>query len=94
VAFVRFLYFWSQGQGDGHVQSLLAGSALLALGIQMFVAGLLASAIRWNRRLIEETLYRVKDAEARRYELPLRVATNGGRNGAEQAERGRTADVA
>lgn len=66
IPFVRFLYFFMQGQGDGHIQSLVAGSALLFLGVQMVVAGLLASAIRWNRRLVEDVLYRLKDEDSQR----------------------------
>ena len=77
VPFTRFLYFFIQGEGDGHIQSLLAGSVLLFLGMQMFIAGLLASAIRWNRRLIEDTLYRLKDQESRRTLADRAVAGNG-----------------
>lgn len=91
VPFVRFLVFFAQGQGEGHVQSLLAGSALLFLGIQMFVAGLLASAIRWNRRLIEDALYRLKDAEVGRLASTNGVTKHNGRS--EERSR-RTADVA
>ena len=84
VPFMRFLYFFAQGDGSGHVQSLLAGSALLFLGVQMYIVGLLASAIGWNRRLIEEVLYRLKDDEGRRRAeaQPHAVyATNGERAG-------------
>ena len=61
--FVRFLVAYLGGDGAGHVQSLVAGAVLWFLGIQCFVAGLLASAIRWNRRLIEEVLFRIKDEQ-------------------------------
>ena len=78
VPFVRFLYFVLQGEGNGHVQSLVAGSVLLFLGMQMFIAGLLASAMRWNRRLIEDVLYRLKSEEGyRRAEANGLAATNG-----------------
>ena len=66
LPFLRFLYFFAQGDGTGHVQSLLAGSALLFLGVQMYIVGLLASAISSNRRLLQDVLYRLKDAESRR----------------------------
>lgn len=72
LPFLRFLYFVAQGEGSGHVQSLLAGSALLFLGVQMYIVGLLASAIGWNRHLLEDVLYRLKDEEGRR-----RVAASG-----------------
>jgi hypothetical protein len=91
VPFVRFLYFYSQGDGAGHVQSLLIGSALFFLGIQMFIAGLLASAIRWNRRLIEDALYRLKDEQGR--QIVLTNATSH-KNGADEAPSRRTTHVA
>ena len=78
VPFVRFLHFYAQGQGDGHVQSLLAGSALLFMGVQMYIVGLLASAVGWNRHLLEEVLYRLKDSEGRLREgNHVREAANG-----------------
>ncbi|MEX1255178.1 MAG: glycosyltransferase family 2 protein [Dehalococcoidia bacterium] len=77
VPFVRFLYLYTQGESDGHVQSLLAGSALLFLGIQMLIAGLLASAVGWNRRLIEDVLYRLKVEESRGHATNGALAANG-----------------
>lgn len=64
VPFIRFLYFVSQGDGIGHVQSLVAGSVFLFLGVQLIIVGLLASAIGWNRSLIEDVLYHVRTQEA------------------------------
>lgn len=61
VPFARYLYFVAQSQSAGHVQSLIAGTALLFLGIQSVVVGLLAASIGWNRQLMEEILYRMKD---------------------------------
>ena len=61
VPFIRFLYYVTQGDGQGHLQSLIAGSVLLFLGVQFIVFGMLAKAISWNRRLLEEVLYRLKD---------------------------------
>ena len=62
LPFLRYLYFISQGNEGGHLQSLIAGSVLLALGIQFMVFGMLAKAISWNRQMLEEILYRQKDA--------------------------------
>jgi len=61
VPFLRFLYFFAQGDGEGHIQSLIAAAALLFLGGQLMVVGLLAKAISWNRQLLEDVLYRLKD---------------------------------
>lgn len=63
LAFViRFLwfYFFTANGGVGHIQSLILASALILLGFQVFIIGLLASAIGWNRKLLEEILYRIK----------------------------------
>jgi glycosyltransferase involved in cell wall biosynthesis len=63
---VRFLYLYAIGQGGGHVQSLVLGAMLLLVGFQVFVIGLLADLIAANRRLIEDSLYRVRRHEAER----------------------------
>jgi hypothetical protein len=60
VPFARFGYFYAQGEGTGHIQSLVVGSALWIIGGQMLITGLLATAIAWNRRMLEDVLYRMK----------------------------------
>ncbi len=65
VPFARFLYFFANGEPGGHLQSLIAGSVLLFFAAQMFVIGLLAAAISWNRQLLEEVLFRMKDSVSR-----------------------------
>ena len=64
VPFARFAFFVMQGEGDGHVQSLVVGSALWFLGGQMFITGMLATAIAWNRRMMEDIAYRMKSGRA------------------------------
>jgi glycosyltransferase involved in cell wall biosynthesis len=77
VPFTRFLYFFATGDPDGHIQSLVAGAALLLFGSQVFAMGLLATAIGWNRRLLEDLLVRVKEGQ---------LAPEAASNSAEQAE--------
>jgi glycosyltransferase involved in cell wall biosynthesis len=60
---LRFLYFFAIGQGGGHVQSLVLGSALALLGFQIMVLGLLADLNAANRRLTEDVLYRMRRGE-------------------------------
>jgi glycosyltransferase involved in cell wall biosynthesis len=60
---LRFLYFYWVGEGTGHVQSLILGIALLIIGFQIVVLGLLSDLIAANRKLIEDGLYRVKKIE-------------------------------
>jgi len=71
--FLRFLYFVLQGDGQGHVQSLIAGLVLVFVGVQLIVVGLLAKAISWNRELLEEVLYRLKDVSAKDVQEPRRA---------------------
>jgi len=80
VPFIRFLYYMAAGDASGHIQSLLAGAALLLLGAQMYIVGLLASAIGWNRRLLEDVLYRMKDDEGRRRSAEHRLSATNGRH--------------
>lgn len=61
--FVRYLYFYITGNGQGHVQSLILGSSLLVVGFQIGLIGLVADLIANNRKLLEEALYRIKKME-------------------------------
>lgn len=60
----RFLYFFATGDGGGHVQSLVLSGVLLVVGFQVGLIGLLADLIAANRRLSEETLYRLRRLES------------------------------
>jgi glycosyltransferase involved in cell wall biosynthesis len=57
---VRFLYFYLFESGEGKIQSLVIGSALLTVGSLTFLLGLLADLVSRNRQLIEMTLVRVR----------------------------------
>ncbi|MBW2739876.1 MAG: glycosyltransferase family 2 protein [Deltaproteobacteria bacterium] len=60
---VRFLIYYFMGQGGGHIQSLIFAAILFIVGFQVLVVGLVADVISFNRRLIEETLLRVRRIE-------------------------------
>lgn len=60
---LRFLWLFFQGDGAGHVQSLVLAGVLMIIGFQTAVLGLLGSSIGWTRKVIEEVLYRQKRAE-------------------------------
>lgn len=57
---IRFLVFFAQGQGNGHVQSLILSSTLLLLGFETFIVGLQADIIAANRKILEDIQYRIK----------------------------------
>ena len=56
----RFMAFYIGGQGQGHIQSLIAAAILIVLGLQAFLLGLLADLIARNRQLSEDVSYRLK----------------------------------
>ncbi len=60
---IRYLYFMAIGEGTGHVQSVIVGALLIIVGAQSFVVGLLADLIAANRKLVQETLTRVRDMQ-------------------------------
>jgi glycosyltransferase involved in cell wall biosynthesis len=60
---LRFLYFFSLGRGAGHVQSLILAAILTIVGFQVGLIGLLADSVAMNRRLMEETLYRIRQRQ-------------------------------
>lgn len=61
---VRYLYFLFFGaKRGGHIQSLILGGVLFMAGFMMVVIGLLADIIAANRKLNEETLFRLKKSE-------------------------------
>ena len=60
VPIVRFLTFFARGEGDGHVQSLILGSALLVGSLLAFALLVIADLQRTNRILLEDGLERIK----------------------------------
>ena len=61
---LRFLYFYFIGSGAaGHVQSLILAAILLIVGFQVCLIGLVADLIGFNRRILEEILYRIRGSE-------------------------------
>ena len=61
---VRFLIYFVQGIGGGHVQSLILAAVLSIIGFQTLMIGLVADLIAFNRKILEEVLYRGKKVES------------------------------
>ena len=59
----RFLYFYISDGGEGHIQSLILAAVLVLAGVQTILIGLLADLIGSSRRMIEDTLLRVRRLE-------------------------------
>lgn len=67
--FIRFLYFLSAGQSSGHIQSLLAGIALLICAVISLALLIISEVQRIQRKLVEDQLERTKEIM---YAKPLR----------------------
>lgn len=63
IPIVRFLVFYFSGQGDGKLQSLVLGGALITMGFIVFVSGLLSDLISQNRQLNEIALEKIRRLE-------------------------------
>jgi hypothetical protein len=61
---LRFVYFnYIANQGEGNIQSLILAAILLIVGFQVFTIGLVADLIGANRKIVEESLYRLRKLE-------------------------------
>lgn len=65
VPFVRFLYFIAIGDSDGHLQSLIFGSAMLVGSLLSFALLVIADLQKTNRILLEDQLERLKELQYR-----------------------------
>lgn len=60
---VRFLIYYVQGTGSGHVQSLILACTMVIIGFLTFMIGLLADVLAANRKILQETQYQVRRME-------------------------------
>jgi glycosyltransferase involved in cell wall biosynthesis len=63
IPFIRFLVLWAAGNGAGHIQSLIFGSAMLVGSLLCMALAVIADLQRTNRVLLEETLERMKELQ-------------------------------
>jgi glycosyltransferase involved in cell wall biosynthesis len=68
AVWARFLYFWFQGDGSGHVQSLILGAVLFNAAMVLAALGVLGDLISGQRITLQRIFERV-----RRVELELGV---------------------
>lgn len=73
----RFLYYYVIGQGGGHLQSVVLSAVLLIVGFQVILIGLLADLIGFNRKILEELLYRIKYLDLNANESGINKDING-----------------
>ena len=68
VIWARFLYYFFSGEGAGHIQSLILGSMLFIVAVQLAALGVIGDILSGSRILQQRILERV-----RRVELQLGV---------------------
>jgi glycosyltransferase involved in cell wall biosynthesis len=59
----RFVFYYFTEGGEGHIQSLILSAVLTLAGFQTIMVGLLADLIGSSRRILEDTLLRVRRLE-------------------------------
>lgn len=57
---IRYLVYFFNGAGNGHIQSLLLAITLILLGTMIGIVGLQADVIAANRKLLEDIRYEIK----------------------------------
>jgi glycosyltransferase involved in cell wall biosynthesis len=60
IPFLRYVYFWMVGDSNGHIQSLIFGSAMIIGSLLSFALLVIADLQKTNRILLEDTLERTK----------------------------------
>jgi glycosyltransferase involved in cell wall biosynthesis len=89
IIWARFLWFFFGGEGEGHVQSLILGSTLMIIAVQLVALGVVADILAASRVLQQRTLERV-----RRVELTLGVEPSHYEPGAAAGQRATTGAAA
>jgi glycosyltransferase involved in cell wall biosynthesis len=59
VISLRFVWFYLQGNGDGHLQSLILSMVLLIMGFQTLLTAFVVDLLAANRRLIEDVRFKI-----------------------------------
>jgi hypothetical protein len=74
---LRYLYFFSIGEGSGHLQSVVVAVALGILAFQVFLLGLLADLIARNRRLMEDAMLMLRRLSYGSSSMPQSIGESG-----------------
>lgn len=64
---IRFLFYYFNEGGAGHVQSLILACMLIIIGFLTFMIGLISDLIASNRRILADTQYYIRRMEYEKY---------------------------
>lgn len=59
----RFLYYYLNGDGNGHIQSLILAAILLLTAVQLSIVAVIGDLMSINRKLLEDIQTRIKKFE-------------------------------
>lgn len=72
---LRFLWHYFQGNGDGHIQSLILASVMLGMGFQTFLVAFMADLLAANRKLLEDVRFKTSNlAPTEQLDLETNIA--------------------
>jgi glycosyltransferase involved in cell wall biosynthesis len=57
---LRYLYFLIEGDGTGHIQSVILSGVLMGISFQMILVAFVVDLLGVNRKLLEEIQYRLR----------------------------------
>lgn len=63
AAGIRFLYFYLDHSGEGHIQSVIFSALCIIIGLLLFMMGLVGDLIATNRKLLERIDVRLQHIE-------------------------------
>jgi len=69
---LRFLYFYLEGEGGGHIQSVILSAVLLGMGFQTILVAFIADLLATNRKLMEDTQYMLRKMRTRTVRIDSR----------------------
>jgi hypothetical protein len=84
VIWGRFLYFFIDGRGGGHIQSLILGSTLFIIAVQFVALGVLGDILAGSRVLQQRILERVRRVELHLGVEPSHYEPGAGATGQER----------
>jgi glycosyltransferase involved in cell wall biosynthesis len=64
----RFVSFYLQGDGNGHLQSLTLGTGILVIGFQTLLIAFIADLLAVNRKLLEDIRFKLQNISEKIYE--------------------------
>ena len=63
IIITRFLYYYCNGLGNGHIQSLIFAAILILTSVQLIIIAIVGDLLSINRKLLEDIQLRIKKME-------------------------------